>query len=361
MTTLERLLEAVFSGERTDSPLLDIPDETICELIERLPYTLSQSQKTAVSRAINNEITYIQGPPGTGKSFTIAATSLLASQLGMRVLIASQRPTAVKVVYDKITSVMGDSASLYISDLSEVKQKARQVIADLLEVKSNSQVQRDQNDLQELQSEIDTLIETKHELSCRLFNAESDLKAFYEHNERSVKRRDEIVDDFALTRKDLLHILPLVDETSRIELSHLLEECSCLRQKSVSANGSLHFADAARLKILTSVILNKLNVPKKLYDLYKEDFLARVVEYSSLLAKSFIIGKRIVAQSIDTIRSSFANVSKRLYSESPSNSKLAELLRCKLSVRQSSLLKEKKYRSSLEFFRKDFTGVIREW
>ena len=71
MTTLERLLESVFSGKKFESEQSQVPEEKIFRVLARLPYSLSKSQRTAIYRALRNDISYIQGPPGTGKSFTI--------------------------------------------------------------------------------------------------------------------------------------------------------------------------------------------------------------------------------------------------------------------------------------------------
>jgi len=66
-TTLERLLESVFSGEKFESEHIQVQEEQILKVLARLPYSLSKSQRTAIYRSLRNDISYIQGPPGTGK------------------------------------------------------------------------------------------------------------------------------------------------------------------------------------------------------------------------------------------------------------------------------------------------------
>ena len=72
-TTLSRLLESVFSDGYFTSDKNKNSNEEINNVLERLPFSLSKSQKTAILRALQEDISYIQGPPGTGKSFTISA------------------------------------------------------------------------------------------------------------------------------------------------------------------------------------------------------------------------------------------------------------------------------------------------
>ena len=91
MTTLERLLQSVFAGKKFESGHPQIEDEDIFSALTRLPFSLSKSQKTAIYRSLKNDISYIQGPPGTGKSFTISALAIAASEIGMKVLVASQK------------------------------------------------------------------------------------------------------------------------------------------------------------------------------------------------------------------------------------------------------------------------------
>jgi len=71
-----------------------------------IPLQLSESQKNAIENAINYEISYIQGPPGTGKSHTITALALLSILLDKKILIVSQKPPAIKVLFEKLTEIL---------------------------------------------------------------------------------------------------------------------------------------------------------------------------------------------------------------------------------------------------------------
>ena len=104
-STLNRLLDSVFSGDRFESNHKSIDQQKISQVISQLPFSLSQSQKDAIFKAFEDDISYIQGPPGTGKSFTISALAIVASQLGLRTLIASQKVPAVDIVYEKLKNI----------------------------------------------------------------------------------------------------------------------------------------------------------------------------------------------------------------------------------------------------------------
>ena len=77
-TTLSRLLDSVFSGTKFVPQHTGIEENEIFEVLARLPFSLSKSQRTAIFRALRNDVSYIQGPPGTGKSFTISALAIAA-------------------------------------------------------------------------------------------------------------------------------------------------------------------------------------------------------------------------------------------------------------------------------------------
>ena len=105
-TTLSRLLESVFSGGEFAPKYTSIKNDDINKVLERLPFSLSKSQRDAIFRALKNDISYIQGPPGTGKSFTISALAIAGRELGLKVLVASQKTPAVDIVHKKLTDVL---------------------------------------------------------------------------------------------------------------------------------------------------------------------------------------------------------------------------------------------------------------
>ena len=168
MTTLERLLQSVFAGKKFESGHRQIEDEDIFSALTRLPFSLSKSQKTAIYRSLKNDISYIQGPPGTGKSFTISALAIAASEMGMKVLVASQKRPAVDIVYEKVTNILGQAACLYISDDQQTKQKTRGVINELISKATDYQTGNEVNELQRLTKTVQTLVKERQEYAIRI-------------------------------------------------------------------------------------------------------------------------------------------------------------------------------------------------
>ena len=122
MTTLNRLLESVFEGKRFESIHNSIPTEKVEKAIKEIPFTLSSAQKSSIYQAFTNDVTYIQGPPGTGKSYTISALAILASKLGLKTLVASQKKPAVEIVYSKVSNLLGEEGCLFLTDNNDRKE-----------------------------------------------------------------------------------------------------------------------------------------------------------------------------------------------------------------------------------------------
>ena len=106
----QQTLQSVFAGKKFESEHRQIEDKDICAVLTKLPFSLSKSQRTGINRALRNDISYIQGPPGTGKSFTISVLAIAASEMVMKVLVASQKRPAVDIVHEKVTDILGQLA-----------------------------------------------------------------------------------------------------------------------------------------------------------------------------------------------------------------------------------------------------------
>ncbi|WP_448587752.1 AAA domain-containing protein [Thermocrinis sp.] len=98
-----------------------------------LPLPLSENQKIALENALNYEVSYIQGPPGTGKSHTITALALLCLLLDKKVLIVSQKPPAIEVLFEKISQILGNNdITPFIYFYKEYKRKTKENIQNIL-------------------------------------------------------------------------------------------------------------------------------------------------------------------------------------------------------------------------------------
>jgi len=148
-SALEKLFSVVFSSKPAKIETLEkfrLDDLEYC-----LPIYLSEKQKEALENAIQYEISYIQGPPGTGKSHVITALALLSILKGYKVLIVSQKPPAIKVLYEKLTEKLGKGNNFlpFIYYYDEYRGKLKEYISQLI-----SQSCGEKNDLINLSDRI---------------------------------------------------------------------------------------------------------------------------------------------------------------------------------------------------------------
>lgn len=352
MTTVERLLQSVFTGKKFESGHREISDEDIFSTLTRLPYSLSKSQRTAIYRAFKNDISYIQGPPGTGKSFTISALAIAASEMGMKVLVASQKRPAVDIVYEKVTSILGQAACLYISDDQKTKQQTRGVINELIAKATDYQTNSEINELGKLTETVNSLVQERQEYAIRISDYESELRKYYDANQESLDSRKVLEEDFSLQESTIKKINLLSSEKTRLKAKKLLSECTQIRATSRRNGGKITLDQSVRLRILSTAVLRALDVEIDQYKSYKEEVLLRALTYSSSLSDAQKIYKSISDQPLEIARKTFDRRNKDLYPADPTESILAKFLASSHSVRINNLLQETKYRDALDAFYK---------
>ena len=352
MTTVERLLQSVFAGKKFESGHRQIEDKDIFSVLTRLPFSLSKSQRTALYRAFKNDISYIQGPPGTGKSFTISALAIAASEMGMKVLVASQKRPAVDIVYEKVTSILGQSACLYISDDQRTKQKTRGVINELIAKATDYQTSNEKNALDRLKETVNLLVQERQEYAVRISDYESELRKYYDTNQEALDSRKVLEEDFALQESTIKKINLLSSESSRLKAKKLISECTQIREQSRRNGGKISLDHAVRLRILSTAVLRALDMEIDQYKKYKEEVLLRGLTYSSALSDAQKMHKSISDQPLEVTRKTFDRRNRDLYPADPKESVLAEFLASSHSVRINNLLQEARYRDALDAFYK---------
>jgi len=348
--TLERLLESVFSGKKFESEHSLVTEEQIFKVLARLPYSLSKSQRTAIYRALRNDISYIQGPPGTGKSFTISALAIAASELGLKVLVASQKTPAVDIVYEKVTEVLGDAACLYISDDQQRKQNTRGIIDRLLSKATDYQTTSEESELRRLSEHVDTLVEERLDYAKRIQEYESELRRYYDTNQIAQNSRQVLKEDFGLPEITVKKINLLQGKESREKAKALLNECRSIREESRKSGGTSTLEKGARLKILSNAVLRALDFEIEHYKKHQEEVLLRSLTYSSNLADAQSLQRVIKGQPLEVTRRTFDRRNSELYPRDPKDSVLAEYLESHHSVRINKLLQGKGYRDALDAF-----------
>ena len=352
MTTLERLLQAVFAGKKFESEHRQINDEHIFSTLAELPFSLSKSQRTGIYRALRNDISYIQGPPGTGKSFTISALAIAASEMGMKVLVASQKRPAVDIVHQKVTDILGQSACLYISDDQKTKQKTRGVINELLSKATENQTSNENMELARLTKTVNVLVAERQEYAAKIFEFESQLREYYDNNQQALESRKVLEEDFALPETTIKKINLLQADKSRKKANVLLKKCVEIRDFSRRNGGKISIEQAVRLKILSTAVLRALDFEIDQYKRHKEEVLIRALIYSCHLADAQQLQRSIVEQPLEVTRKTFHRRNRELYPSDPTESILADFLSSDHSVRINNLLQDRKYRDALDAFYK---------
>ena len=352
MTTLERLLESVFSGRKFESDHSPVDEKKIFEVLARLPYSLSKSQRSAIYRALRNDISYIQGPPGTGKSFTISALAIAATEMGLKVLVASQKTPAVDIVHEKVTEVLGDIACLYISDDQQRKKNTRGIIDRLLSKATDYQTIGEENELRRLSDHVDILIKERVEYAKRIQEYESELRQYYDKNQIAQSSRKELEDLFDLPELTVKKINLLKSKDSRAKAKELLNECRRIREESKKLGGTATLEQGARLRILSNAVLRALDFDIEYYKEYKEEVLVQSLTYSGNLADAQSLQRTVKGQQLDVTRKILDSINTKLYPSIPKESILAQYLRAHHSVRINKLLQSKEYRECLDAFQR---------
>lgn len=123
----------------------------------------SQESAVVASRKQNGLI--VHGPPGTGKSQVIV--NLIADRLARneRVLVVCQKPVALDVVYNRLSSIHLHKHIALVHDFNKSKQDVYSKIASVIERQipnhSNQHV-RISNELQALASKLNQIADTLH-------------------------------------------------------------------------------------------------------------------------------------------------------------------------------------------------------
>lgn len=101
-----------------DSCLFDYLNERYTNIVKKshiiLPFSFNQSQRAAIEKALENNISVIEGPPGTGKTQTIL--NLIANIVvnGYSCAVVSNNNSAIQNVYDKLDE---EKLSFFVASL----------------------------------------------------------------------------------------------------------------------------------------------------------------------------------------------------------------------------------------------------
>ncbi|QNJ32763.1 P-loop containing nucleoside triphosphate hydrolase [Synechococcus sp. PROS-9-1] len=354
MNTLFRLINTVFSGEEFQNHHPKIASNSIYECFSNIPYQLSVEQKQAVINALQNDISYVQGPPGTGKSFTISALCLVAMSLGQKVLVTSQQQPAVKIVWQKITQVIGDSGCLLLSDDPQQKARTKKIINDVLSHSVSSEYNADR---EAVLSSANSILVRLSKSTDKLLAVFENLNQHYRLNESYIEALDRVSEIFP-DEAESLGNLPgfLNDVTALDKCRKYIQECKEIRDNAFSYGGKVPVSEALRLKLLITQVVGMTGIGIESYREFREDYLEEVAVLCEDKAKAYRLSTRLDSKTVDYLRDSQLNAFKRLYEwDSFGSNLLSTKLRSENESRVSALLSDTSYGSTL----RNFTARLR--
>ena len=353
MTTLNRLLESVFAGKRFESIHNSIPTEKVEKAIKEIPFTLSSAQKSSIYQAFTNDVTYIQGPPGTGKSYTISALAILASKLGLKTLVASQKKPAVEIVYSKVSNLLGEEGCLFLTDNNDRKEATKDLLQNLLTLSRQEISRKDLTTYNSLERDIENLLQERDRYSKRLKDYESEIKRFFDLNESTQRYQDSLIEVNKIEANILRKINKIDNDDSRDRLIEFVDECRKIRQLSFDKEGKLTADLAIKLNIAVKTIIKNLNIDKKIYKQHGEEILEQLVRYSREIHKGISKQNLVKNYPIESIRTSLNDITNQLYpSEKSENSILSKFLKLSTNLSIRKLLEDKSYLNTLSDFRR---------
>jgi hypothetical protein len=348
MNTLFRIINAVFTGDEFNSVHEKIGFDQIYEQLEGIPYQLSIEQKKAVLNALMNDVSYIQGPPGTGKSFTISALSLVASSLGQKVLVTSQKLPAVEIVYSKITKVLGDESCLFLSDDTARKQQTKQAIANILERSRTLEYDADKRALiASVHSTLERLERAKEQLG-EIYKL---LNEHYRNNEAYLDALDRVQKIYPEALVDFESIKTQCNEESDSTLKSVLQTCRNIRTNANLNGGQVEFSEALKLKINVLSIMRRMGASIEDYRKYREDYLGEMITLAEDKSAAWRVKEKIDPEQVRYLRNTQIVALDKLYEwDANGENLLAKKLSSDNCKRMSALMTLKGYSESLRAF-----------
>lgn len=196
---LNRLL---LTSDGEDSSRLASYDESseVEKIVEQDMYLMTSldfSQERAVQAVQKTEQLVVYGPPGTGKSQTIV--NIISDNLskGKKILMVSQKKTALDVIYNRISAIQ--SKFVLVHDINKDKKAFYDKIAAQLESAGQSSEIQTQEAIRQKSVAIDQKIKFLNLLAERLTVKRKNgltLQEMYSKTKKIVDRDDPRYDDF---------------------------------------------------------------------------------------------------------------------------------------------------------------------
>lgn len=224
----ELLNHLLLTGAGKDSNRLAFYDgsneiEEIAEQDMYLMTSLDFSQERAVQAVQKTNQLVVYGPPGTGKSQTIV--NIISDNLskGKKILMVSQKKTALDVIYSRISSIQ--SKFILVHDINKDKKFFYDKIADQLENLSKTNKITTQEAINQKSTAIDQKIKSLNLLAERLTIKRENGISLQEMYNKSKKIMDR--NDFRYTDFKKFRTTDFWKNNSYEEIQAAVQEISC--------------------------------------------------------------------------------------------------------------------------------------
>lgn len=164
--------------------------------LKYIPLPLTNKQSAGIRNSFNYDVSYIQGPPGTGKSHTISGIILAAYLLNKKVLVVSQKSTALNVVKNNILKFFDDNIDIpFIYFDKGKKQELKNNINKFLDVSKtlDFDIAKEKSSIVDKKIDIDNSIIELRNFELKIKKILDIYSEFYEKNEELIKYREDIV------------------------------------------------------------------------------------------------------------------------------------------------------------------------
>lgn len=350
---------------------------------------LDYSQEKAVKMAENLENLVVHGPPGTGKSQVIA--NIVSDHLGKnkKVLIVSEKRTALDVVYKRLEKMNLNGRLAFVHDTkkdrSKIMSKVISGLEDVQEWDENTltdKVEKTASEIEEKLAKLDKLaneIHKKREFGSSLYklytnskldgdyfrefltNKTLSKKIDYNELEKLIKElgslREGIIYD---SDADLLSKRKNFDTVGEIQLRGILKDLKELNRFTERKNIERIKEELGRIDVNSNDIFEKEMIDTKLLEKSGE-LLEEVIAYEKaffLSIKKLVLRKKIKAMDFGSTLDEKKEVLKRHLEASGELNKLKKALEEK-RIEEIVNLKDESSYLNFNLYRKEIEGAKR--
>ena len=314
-----RILEGALVGQKVDIGKQTLPPEALDAILAHLPMPISKRQKDAISRALQNQLSFIQGPPGTGKSHTITAIMMACAMLGKRVLMVSHKSAAIDIVARKLRENFGQHSVITLGGKPDDRKTIQSTLAHWQNILGAYNIEKTLREHKEhcmfLDSSFKRLAEstTQHELDLkRTLTCEGE---YFQTNQKFVQLRDAFQNAFDLAEEEITNLLTTARITKRL-MKSLLQARSLL----CSPDGTLKRKECIQIKRIYAAACCRVDLDKQRLDISAAagHYIEKVVELLEAWQKERSKRKSIAEDAAKSVRRSL-ELAKSKHSEAKRN------------------------------------------